>query len=93
MTTTDKSLEVPIYTLKPGQKFWLSLAPYSKGLHGEVVDINRGSVTVRINVGRKRTFTAICKKTGEQKGVEIAEAARVEHWCLESLVIPEGRGF
>jgi hypothetical protein len=86
---TEKD-EVPINSLKVGSRFDLVL--YScdppKRIPGTLLSIGPGSVTVKVEASKTRTFSAIDRETGETEEVVINSGSKTEHWDLETPVVP-----
>jgi hypothetical protein len=82
--------EVPISSLKVGSRFDLVLFSCDppKRIPGILLSISPGSVTVKAEAGKQRTFSAVDKETGEMEEVVINSGAKTEHWDLETPVVP-----
>lgn len=83
-------MEVPLRTLKPGQRFSLTLETTGRVIRGELIRVNLCSATVKLDsTGNVKTFKRLNKKTGEYKDVNVTESPSLEHWASDTAVQPE----
>jgi hypothetical protein len=79
-----EEVETKISRLSPGDGFILHLGDTGKTISGYVEYIGAGSATVYVTDRKARTIHA-----GE-KDIAFTSCVGLQHWCLETLVVPDG---
>jgi Restriction Enzyme Adenine Methylase Associated len=76
--------ETKIRFLRAGDGFSLTLDTTGRVIHGYVVSVGCGSAAVMVTDRTRRVIHV------EDRDIDINAAVGLQHWCLETLVIPDG---
>jgi len=77
--------EVPIRTLREGDGFGLLLETTGRVRKGYVISIGSCSATIMLLDRVERTI-----RTGDGREIPISSPTGVQHWSIETMVVPDG---